>query len=421
MATIVAAIGAEEMGVPDPATAWNGVFQTFGDSAGPAAMPEYDIASARPGSGPHGYKFTYANSVAHFLAPATRDWTATNFIAGSGYFWADQAPAVTMNITNGGSVSSIFPDVRMNTDRTVVCRFTGGTSPTTSSATPALALNAWHFIEFVLDMSSTAWTLTVRINLGTSVVATVTAPAAATGNAWRIGPNTANAALNGSVWRYDDWVFSNVGADHPLGEYRIYPYMPNADGAHAVGAGTFKKVVNNGTDAGGTTITNATTDAWTVLDDWPQPPDDDATDDWVSKTAGTGSAEIVRIAFEDHALNEDPVAVKMVTAVRNDAGTLTNNLVVTSILGSTEETTAEAFSGSIGVATTEWWGRHWVTKPGGGAWTKQDLSDLECLIRSTDPSPVPRVRAVELQAVYQGAEPVTPITFAKPPGRMPIA
>jgi hypothetical protein len=215
-----------------------------------------------------------------------------------------------------------------------------------------------------------------------------------TSNDIRMGNDVANT--------FTGWVgpifVSTTGADYPLGEHKAALLAPNADGAHSVGSATFKRVTANGTDASGATITNGTTDAWGVVDDVPVTADAGGTDDWVSKTAGTGT-DYVEFAHTDPEANSAPDGIRVVAALRNDTGTTANNAQVHLVEATTEHGTA-AYNASIGSATTVYRTKTFSTKPTGGAWTRDALVDTRTRFRSTNLGAVPRLKAVWLEAAY---------------------
>lgn len=394
MATIVSFFGAEEIGAPVPSAADGGGIFNNGTNV---SVFSYDTTNQR--SGAACLKSTYGATQQSYAELSINDWTATNYTVVSFYFKFDANPGANC-IIGQSTMASVFASIRLNTDGTLVVACSAGTGPTTSSSSAVLATGQWHRVDFLMDASNALVTAEIKVNGGAALTASTTAAAAGTGRIWRVGPLSSQAALNGHVLYYDDIVCSNVLADYPLGEYKILSYLPNADGAHAVGAGVFKRVTGNAADASGTTITNSTTDAWDVLDDWPVIADGDASDDWISKTSGVLSSEYVEVAFADpDASAPAPDAVRMVGAIRNDTGTATNQVSFRGAENGTEGGTG--FGGTIGSATTIYKGKLYAKRMDGtSAWTRQALVDLRGRIKSTNVSVIPRVKALQIQAAF---------------------
>jgi hypothetical protein len=338
----------------------------------------------------------------------TQDWTATSTIVAGFAFRSDATPSGTAsNFTIVGAPTSVFMIFRRGVDGNMSITWVGGTAGTAANNL-AMSDDTWYWIDirYVIDGSGVA---TVNWSVDGAAQTTTTRSgltASGTTNQIRVGEQN---AVTHTSW-VSPIVLSATSADYPLGAHKVAELAPNADGAHSVGTATFKRVINNGTDAGGTTMTNSTTDGWSVLDDVPVTADGGGTDDWVSKTAGTGT-DYVEFQHTDPEANSVPAGVRVVAALRNDAGTTANNAQIHLVEGTTEHGTA-AFNGSIGSATTVYRTLTYSTKPTTGGWTRSALVDTRTRFRSTNLGAIPRLKAVWLEAAYPVV--VTPPQIARP-------
>jgi hypothetical protein len=267
----------------------------------------------------------------------------------------------------------------------------GGTA---QLSTMTVTANAWYRFEFRVNWATNnqcEWA--IAEGDGPAVTqTTATSVQAATSGRWIDFGSTTGFTY---TCHYDDWIASTTSADYPLGPIYVLGCKPDSDGTHAVGSGTFNRVTSNGGSS--VAITNGTTDAWQVVDEWPPTADSDGADDWVEKTVGAVSTERVEFALENPNVNElDPMAVMALAAFRNDALTTANNIRLALAEGATEHGTL-IFNATIGSATTIYRRMIYTTKPSGGAWTISALSDTRIRLGSTDIDPVPRLKAVMLE------------------------
>lgn len=262
-------------------------------------------------------------------------------------------------------------------------------------AGPTLAIDTWYWVELIVDFSTTTYTCTWRVNGVAQTTATKTGESPASGNYIQFNRFAADATdrtlyCGGMVWG------SAASNSDFYGEARFRSYLPNADGTHNVGAGTFRYTDNDG--GAFTTITNGTTVAWSRLDEWPD--DQTAADDWVERQLGTSLAEYVEIAFADEASLSDPVAVRVVSAIEESAsadGNLNMKLVETTTVHGTPIYDADVG----GTAPALYKSLLYTTKPTGGSWTRAALNATKIRISSSNPtSSIPRVKSLLLDAVF---------------------
>jgi hypothetical protein len=89
---------------------------------------------------------------------------------------------------------------------------------------------------------------------------------------------------------YDDIVLSHTAADYPIGAGYVNHFIPTSDGTHNVaGAGDFDRTLT------GTDITNATTDAFELVNDVPL--ESGASVDWITLTAPPNATDYVECVF----------------------------------------------------------------------------------------------------------------------------
>ena len=177
-------------------------------------------------------------------------------------------------------------------------------------------------------------------------------------------------ALNNAQgeWFYDDAIISIASVDYPIGAGYVDLYVPTSDGTHNVaGANQFER----GTT--GTDITNATTNAYELVDEVPLnsvgsvPP----TDDYITAIAPANATDYVEMKFGTapgfSAPTKPPRAVESVVAVHQATTTtgnfrvaLNDNGTVSDVANRTEagQTTIRHFAKHFGSdppsAATEW-------------------------------------------------------------------
>lgn len=274
----------------------------------------------------------------------------------------------------------------------------------TPATGPTFTTGTWHYIDLRLTTSGTTHTLDWYVDGVLQTQATYAAGASANVNGYEVGcVSVSGGAATGCDVYITDVVYGQTSGDFPLGPCAVEALIPSGDGAHSVGADTFRKVTSNG----GTTanITNSTTDAYTVVDEWPPTADGNAADDWIDKTAGTTTA-YVRIEVADPTFSSAPMAIRSYAAIQGASASPANNIQVQVY----ETTTAGSniFNGSIASASTIYKSVVNNAKPSTGAWTLSALQNVNLRILSNDVAPVPRVKALLIEAAFsdpQGGAP----------------
>jgi hypothetical protein len=191
----------------------------------------------------------------------------------------------------------------------------------------------------------------------------------------------------------DDIIVSQTLADYPLGAGYVLSYIPNADGTHNVaGANDFERTLT------GTDITNATTDAWTLIDKRPLPT---TAVDFINGSAPPNTTDYVEWQYEDSVEAGDPRTVEAIFVHHDASGAGTNNFTVT-LREHAGSTTANIFSGTTNVGATITYKRaHFATVPGtADPWTTTKFNALRSRFLVTDASPDPYIDAVMLEADF---------------------
>lgn len=195
---------------------------------------------------------------------------------------------------------------------------------------------------------------------------------------------------------FDDWWMSQTAADYPYGAGHVNSYIPNADGTHNVaGASDFER---SGT---GTDITNATTDAYQLIDDRPLPT---TAVDWIQGTAPPNATDYVEWQYEDESTETAaPRAVEAIVAYHG-ASAASNNWTVT-LREHAGGTSANIFSGAETAPTAVNSKRaHFATVPGtANAWGLTEFNALRSRFLVSDAAPDPQIDAAMLEAEYEDA------------------
>ena len=142
---------------------------------------------------------------------------------------------------------------------------------------------------------------------------------------------------------FDDIIISQTAVDYPLGAGFVKSYIPNADGTHNVaGANDFERTLT------GTDITNATTDAYTLIDERPLPT---TAVDFINGVAPPNATDYVEWQYEDSTESSAPRGVEAVIVHHDASGAGTNNFTVT-LRESAGGTSGNIWSGTTNVGAT---------------------------------------------------------------------
>lgn len=198
---------------------------------------------------------------------------------------------------------------------------------------------------------------------------------------------------------WDDFLWSITGGDYPLGAGYVRSYVPNADGAHNVaGANDFER------SATGTDITNATTDAYTLIDD--RPIKSGTIAEYINGIAPPNSTDYVEWQYEDSVESDPPRAVEAILTL-SDAATAGANACTITLREHAGATSGNIFSGDTAAASAGaavFKRAQFATVPGtADAWTTTKFNALRSRFLVSDAAPDPWVGSAMLEAEFPPA------------------
>ena len=253
----------------------------------------------------------------------------------------------------------------------------------------AVTTGVWYRVDFKFNVSTNPWTIDAMIN---GVAVGQITKAAATGGISNLDLGIGELSTPTHEVLYDDLLLSATVADYPLGAGYVFSYIPNADGSHNVaGANDFEKTLT------GTDITNATTDAYQLVDDRPLPA---SSVDFINGIAPPNDTDYVEIAYEN---SQEARAPRLVDAmfIHHDAGGAGTNDFTVTLRDSVGGTSQDIFTGATNVGATISARRQFFQDiPGGGTWTLGAFNALRSRFLVTDASPDVYLDALMLEAEY---------------------
>jgi hypothetical protein len=308
--------------------------------------------------------------------------------------------------SNAGSTCSL----QLNTTTGFIELTIGGSGPNTGSFNLNPQLGIWYRADMIYRMDSnprTASCWITRDNVPQGTLVNVVGPSeAGTTGRWLVHGSLSSTT---QTMQFSDSLIADCNAALGDGDWPITPqgmhhivrsYLPNADGTHAVGTGTFRYTDNNGTTF--TTITNGTTDSYTRINQWPYSADGSGSDHWVDKSAGTTGSDLVEWVFADETASPGiPIGVHQhVAALNSAAGSgaaqefqrddssndFGTQVVNGDIASTTVITRGQCFPLINELATT---------------WTVSDINKQRARFSSTVVSPISRIKAVIMEVAYQ--------------------
>lgn len=200
---------------------------------------------------------------------------------------------------------------------------------------------------------------------------------------------------------YDDVAISATGGDFPLTDGAIVRYVPNADGTHNTGGGS------NFTNAAGTAITDATTNANTYLDEVPP-----STTDRVEQRLDTSGARYVEVRFNSTGATAAPLSISFTTVWRAaTAASAAGQVKMRDNAGTTDDAILNT---TIAVTTDTFAVKHYAARPAAlGAWTQAALQDLRARFGfGTDVTPDIWFGGIIAEASFSAAPPAVSGTMA---------
>lgn len=263
-----------------------------------------------------------------------------------------------------------------------------GTTYTFGTAAVTLATSTWHYADIRVNTAANPWVVDVRFNGGTT---DTVSPAYASGTVTGLYLGDQNSKTFDIY--YDDFLMSATTADYPLGPGYVKSYIPNADGTHNIaGANDFERSLT------GTDITNATTDAFELINDRPLPT---TAVDFINGIAPPNATDYVEWQYEDSSESDPPRAVEAILAVHN-ANTVGSNAYQVTLREHAGGTTGDIFNGAdAGSASISYKRAHFATVPGtSDPWTTTKFNALRSRFLVSDSAPDPYIDAAMLEAEF---------------------
>lgn len=283
-------------------------------------------------------------------------------------------------------------------DATLYCRTNAGVLGATGIV---VTTGQWYLVELKVNGSVSPTTVDGRVN------------GVALGQATRAVTDTFTAFTLGSDplgnWTgdvfFDDVLVSQTAADYPLGGGTVDAFIPTADGTHNVaGANQFERG-NTGVD-----ITNATTDAYLLVDDVPLPLSVAAADT-IAVIAPANATDYVEVVFGPAAGVSTPTtAPRMVDAVcAFHQGGVIGDAQLTLALNDNGTVADIVNINRTGVTTIQLGYLGFPTPPTGGPWTvgagAGNFNALRARILSADAAPDQLVDGLLLEGEWAEVAP----------------
>lgn len=244
-----------------------------------------------------------------------------------------------------------------------------------------LADGEWHCADMRFNVAANPWVIEVSVD-GTVLATFNPSRAASTIDNLMVGNPTVTTTMD---FYYDDAILSATSGDYPIGQGEGKTYIPTSDGAHNVaGSGDFK---NSATNAD---ITNATTDAYTLVDDIPL--ESSTPSDFINLAAPPNATDYVEVVFglapDVAAPTLPPQAVEVVT-VSSAASNTTNNL---RLALNDHGTTDDVRNATVGSTACVYDRKHYAVAPTAVPWVlggggDGDFTNLRMRCYSSDPAP----------------------------------
>ena len=333
-----------------------------------SAAPTYSTGVYEPGGG--------GTSLTRVYAGAANDCGVMPLAIGAAQYWVGRF-AIRVDSLGSSGVVALFSgtggNVYLGYDPTAdtFMVWTNGNYASRQASTTTVADATWCWIDVRINGTSRDFEWKID---GTSQTTKVLEGATSTFNGYvLLGSGSSDGVgshpASGTVY-YDSLAVSQTSGDYPLVYTGIKGFVPSADGTHNTGdAGNF-------TNAAGTNITNATTDAWTYLDEVPP-----TTTDRVEQRlrAPAASTYYVEVRFDSTAETRTPIAVDFLASWRTaTAANAAGDIRMRDNLGATDDAIV---SGTINSVSDVYVTKHYAARPAAlGAWTAGAIADLRARV-----------------------------------------
>lgn len=314
--------------------------------------------------------------------------TPTVFVFGFALYIPTSLPTADQflaHFVTGGTIDCVLK-FRNSDDRLILANHTSGEVV----AGPVIAADTWYWIDGRLNVSANPFTCDWAVDEVAQTQWTGAA-AATTVTSIHLGWRTATQTL---TVRYDDLVFGVTSGDYPLGPHSVVRLMPTSDGTHnTVGANELERT------ATGTDITDATTDAFSLIDDAPL---DVTPTDYVNDV-GTSATAYVEVLFENLPGGTDtPVDVKGYQVDRDSTATGTSAAHSGLLLSDNTAVTPDLRVSADDPGTTVTTRKKMLTRPAGD-WDRTKVDGLKARLGFGDGAPDVWFASLMLEVAMQPA------------------
>ena len=174
-----------------------------------------------------------------------------------------------------------------NADNKLYCGT--GISGLAASGSAVISTNTWYRIDVKVDLSVKSADAQID---GSDIAQATSGAGSATTNFVLAVRNTSGAEVVTANVFFDDVVVSQTSGDYPIGAGYVNHFVPTADGTHNIaGANDFERTLT------GVDITNATTDAYLLVDDIPLITSDVSAVSCVNMVAPANATDYVECQF----------------------------------------------------------------------------------------------------------------------------
>lgn len=264
------------------------------------------------GSGARSLKLTVPGGATNSQASMRAVISSSSRVSGRFYFRKSGNPTQTNCYIYSVASASTFLLLTLQTNGSLQMRASGGTSPTSGTASAILNNNQWYLVEFVIDANTTSWVGRLWVDgVQSATDGSVTGAAAGAFVNNDFGKVQAGTNTTAFDMYFDDFILgSATGITDKWGATNgVVAIVPNADGTHSPAtpvAGRFKDVA--AVDISGS---NA---AWDNLDSG----DLTQTAERISMP-GAGATDYLEVAFATATLGASaPLAVQAEVGLNTD-------------------------------------------------------------------------------------------------------